>query len=191
MGGPEMGTFEKYDGPSGALVGESPWFTYADIVGDEMIVVIEEVRARKGVKFHQGKAKSVEMFLKFVGHEKELRVGATIRRQIDRLHTTNTGNWPGKALALFVQDGIKVQGEDRMGVRVRDKRVDPPEPAWTKKAALEELMRPENRAATKKACEALGIKVEKSGDLLALTDAQVHEIEKAVDAATPREAGSD
>ena len=133
-GEPSMGTFETYKGPSGAIVGESPWFTYADIVGPEMIVVIEQVRARKGVRFHEGKARSVEMFLKFRGLEKELRVGATIRRSLDKLFGTDTTAWFGKAVVLFVQDGIRVGGETRLGVRIRDRKVDPSQAAPVKAA---------------------------------------------------------
>lgn len=193
MGEPSKGTFEPYNGPSGAFVGESPFFTYADIVPphgeSEQVVVIEQVRARKGVRFHVGQAKPVELFLKFEGIEKELRVNVSIRRALDKLYGTDTGNWAGKPIALFVQSGIKVKGEEVQGVRVRDKVPPMPTVAWSKKAALEELMRPENRAATKAAAERLGIKVEKSGDLLALPDEKVREIEKAMDDA--REPGAE
>lgn len=179
MGEPSKGTYEPYSGPSGVM-GDSLWFTYADIVGAEMLVVIEEVRARRGVKFVQGSAKPVEYFLKFVGIEKELRVGATIRRVIDQLHTPGTENWPGKALVLFVEHGIKVGKEERLGVRVRNRKVDPPAEAWSKKAALERLLHPENREHTKAAAVALGLAIAKSGDLLALTDDQVRSLEKKV-----------
>ena len=129
MGEPSMGRAESYRGPSGAIVGESPWFCYADIPGSEdLVVVIEDVQQRTGVKFASGRANAVEMSLKFVGYEKPLRVNVTIRRVLDQLFTTDTGAWVGKPIALYVQTGIRVGNDERSGVRVRNKTVPMPSP---------------------------------------------------------------
>ena len=80
---------------------------------------IEEVRARRGVKFNKGKAKERELFLKFAGIEKELRVGVTIRRVLDEMISPMCGEWFGKRITLFVQGGIDTSEGKKNGVRVR------------------------------------------------------------------------
>lgn len=140
MAAPSMGTAQPYRGPSGKIVGDSPWFCYADIPdgeGGDYVVVIEDVLERRGVRFAGGAANEVEMFLKFRGIPKELRVNVSIRRVLDDLFTPQTGEWVGKAIALYVQPGIKVGNDVRSGVRVRNKPVSMPTSTTTRRVAAE------------------------------------------------------
>jgi hypothetical protein len=123
MAQPEMGTPEVFRGQaSDVCYSTSPWFNCEEIPADSWggyVVQIEEVRARRGVKFNKGKAKERELFLKFAGIEKELRVGVTIRRVLDEMISPMCGEWFGKRITLFVQGGIDTSEGKKNGVRVR------------------------------------------------------------------------
>lgn len=118
-----MGTAEPFRGQaSDVCFSQSPWFNADEIPADAWggyVVQIEEVRARRGVKFNKGKAREAELFLKFVGIEKELRVNVTIRRTLDEAISPICGDWFGKWITLFVQGGIDTSEGKKNGVRVR------------------------------------------------------------------------
>ncbi len=123
MAQPDMGTAEPFRGQaSDVCFSQSPWFNADEIPADSWggyVVQIEEVRARRGVKFNKGKARDVELFLKFVGIEKELRVNVTIRRTLDDALGPICADWFGKRITLFVQGGIDTSEGKKNGVRVR------------------------------------------------------------------------
>jgi len=123
MAEPSMGRAEPFRGQaSDVCFSQSPWFNADEIPADAWggyVVQIEEVRARKGVNFNKGKARDVELFLKFVGIEKELRVNVTIRRTLDTAISPVCGDWFGKFITLYVQGGIDTSEGKKNGVRVR------------------------------------------------------------------------
>lgn len=133
MAEPSKGTAQQYRGDSRDIVkSDSFWFSSDDVPADATegyVVQIEDVLARRGVKFNKGRSREVEVFLKFAGIEKELRVNITIRRVLDQVFSPDTSTWVGKWVTLFVQQGIKCEGgEVRTGVRVRNQQTRPPEP---------------------------------------------------------------
>lgn len=118
-----MGRAEPFRGQaSDVCFSQSPWFNADEIPAESWggyVVQIEEVRARRGVKFNKGKAREVELFLKFAGIEKELRVNVTIRRTLDSLIGPICADWFGKFITLFVQGGIDTSEGKKNGVRVK------------------------------------------------------------------------
>lgn len=118
-----MGRAEPYRGQaSDVCYSQSPWFNADEIPADAWdgyVVQIEEVRARRGVRFNKGRARDVELFLKFAGIEKELRVNVTIRRSLDALIGPMCADWFGKWITLYVQGGIDTNEGKKNGVRVR------------------------------------------------------------------------
>lgn len=123
MAEPNMGRAEPFRGQaSDVCFSQSPWFNADEIPADSWggyVVQIEEVRARRGVRFNKGKARDVELFLKFAGIEKELRVNVTIRRTLDSLLGPICADWFGKWITLFVQGGIDTSEGKKNGVRVK------------------------------------------------------------------------
>ena len=123
MGEPNAGRSEPFRGQaSDVCFSQSPWFCCDDIPAENWggyVVQIEEVQARRGVEFNSGKAREVELFLKFTGIDKPLRVNVTIRRVLDDLISPMCADWFGKFVTLFVQQGVKVGKEIKNGVRVR------------------------------------------------------------------------
>jgi len=123
MAEPNMGRAEPFRGQaSDVCFSQSPWFNADEIPADSWggyVVQIEEVRARRGVRFNKGKARDVELFLKFAGIEKELRVNVTIRRTLDSLISPLCADWFGKFITLYVQGGIDTSEGKKNGVRVK------------------------------------------------------------------------
>lgn len=123
MAEPNMGRAEPFRGQaSDVCFSQSPWFNADEIPAEAWggyAVQIEEVRARRGVRFNKGKARDVELFLKFAGIEKELRVNVTIRRTLDNLIGPICADWFGKWITLFVQGGIDTSEGKKNGVRVK------------------------------------------------------------------------
>lgn len=123
MGEPSMGTATPFRGDSAEICfSESPWFSASDIPSESWkgyVVKIEAVLERKGVRFNKGRARARELFLKFVGVDKELRCNITIRRTLDSIIGPSCADWWGKAITLFVQGGIETAEGIKNGVRVR------------------------------------------------------------------------
>lgn len=123
MAEPSMGRAEPFRGQaSDVCFSQSPWFNADEIPAeawDGYVVQIEEVRAREGVRFNKGKARPVELFLKFAGIDKELRVNITIRRTLDDILGPTCDRWFGKFITLYVQGGVDTSEGKKNGVRVR------------------------------------------------------------------------
>lgn len=125
MGEPNMGHAEKFRGDSTEVcTSSSPWFSAEDIPADSwdgVVLQIEDVLVRKGVKFNKGKSRPRELSLKFAGIEKELVVNVTNRRILDSMFTPATANWVGKWVTAYVQKGITTgDGSTKNGIRFRD-----------------------------------------------------------------------
>lgn len=125
MGEPSMGNAERFRGDSTEVcTSSSPWFSSEDIPADSwdgIVVQIEDVLVRKGVKFNKGKSRPRELCLKFAGIDKELVVNVTNRRIIDGMFSPATERWVGKWVTLYVQKGITTgDGSTKNGIRFRD-----------------------------------------------------------------------
>lgn len=159
MGEPNMGRAEPFRGQaSDVCYSQSPWFNCDEIPAerwDGYTVQIEEVRKRTGVKFNSGKARDVELFLKFVGIEKELRVNVTIRRVLDDILGPSCAAWFGRWITLFVQAGVKVGPETKNGVRVRRELPSPPKAEPERAAAPQAAAKPSGPLADAASCSTL------------------------------------
>ncbi len=125
MGEPNMGHAEKFRGDSTEVcTSSSPWFSAEDIPADSwdgVVLQIEDVLVRKGVKFNKGKSRPRELSLKFAGIEKELVVNVTNGRILASMFTPATANWVGKWVTAYVQKGITTgDGSTKNGIRFRD-----------------------------------------------------------------------
>jgi hypothetical protein len=109
-----------YTGPSGAMR-ESPWLAAEDIasVGD-VKVEIEGVFQYGSVEFEAGRKKSNVFTVKFKGKQKELCLNSTNRRTLYRLYGSNTKEWTGKTVTLYVDPAVKVAGKRVGGIRFRE-----------------------------------------------------------------------
>lgn len=141
MGEPNMGTAEEFRGDSTEVcTSSSPWFSAEDIPADSwdgVILQIENVLVRKGVRFNKGKSRPRELSLKFKDVEKELVVNVTNRRIIDSMFTPATANWVGKWVTAYVQKGITTgDGSTKNGIRFRDDGPKGARPPASAKAAV-------------------------------------------------------
>lgn len=115
-----------YKGPSG-IARDSVWLTNEDLPHDrDVVVTIEAVIRRDGVKFQGGRVKPVTLSLKFVGRERELALNATNRMRLAAIFGTNEcAQWFGRKIALYVEQGVrKPDGSDGPAVRIRPKRIE-------------------------------------------------------------------
>lgn len=140
MGEPSMGSAEKFRGDSTEVcTSSSPWFSAEDIPADSwdgIVIQIEDVLARKGVKFNKGRSRPRELSLKFAGIDKELVVNVTNRRILDSMFTPATANWVGKWVTAYVQKGITTgDGSTKNGIRFRDDGPKGARPPVAKQAA--------------------------------------------------------
>ncbi len=121
---PDVPPGENYKGPCG-IARESTWLTSEDLPADrDVVVTIEAVVMRKKLVMQGGREKAVGLSLKFVGRSRELLTNATNRRTLSALYGNNTGEWYGKAIALYVeQDVRRPDGTRGPAVRIRAKRV--------------------------------------------------------------------
>ena len=99
---------------------DSPWLASEDIkhLGD-VKVVIESVHKDNDVSFDEGRKKPVVFSLKFVGKGRKLVLNATNRKLLSKMFGTDTTEWVGKEITLYVQEGIKVGKEVKDGIRIR------------------------------------------------------------------------
>lgn len=86
----------------------------ADLQGREPTVVIATVEMKK---FDNGN----KLVIKFQGAKKALVANKTNSKRIGMMYGTNTDNWTGKPITLYV-DVVDFQGEPTEAIRVRVKR---------------------------------------------------------------------
>lgn len=85
-----------------------------DIQGREPTVVIASVEMKK---FDNGN----KLVIKFQGAKKALVANKTNSKRIGMMYGTNTDNWIGKPITLYV-DVVDFQGEPTEAIRVRVKK---------------------------------------------------------------------
>ena len=114
-------TGASYTGPSGGLKKPSQWLASEDLnIGTEVKVTIEDVLRHKGVEFDKGRKEDIGT-LKFAGREKQLVLNATNRKTLVRLFGTDTKEWRGKAIAIYVETGVRLPtGGKGLGLRVKE-----------------------------------------------------------------------
>ena len=99
---------------------DSPWLASEDIkhLGD-VDVEIEAVNKDTDVKFDEGRGKDVAFSLKFKGKGRRLVINATNRKMLTAMYGTDTQEWVGKTITLYVQSGIRVGKDTKDGIRIR------------------------------------------------------------------------
>jgi hypothetical protein len=100
---------------------DSPWLASEDIkhLETEPKVEIEAVHRHTDVSFDGGRKKPVVFTLAFKGRKRQLVLNATNRKILTAMYGTDTTEWVGKEITLYVQTGIKVGGEVKDGLRIR------------------------------------------------------------------------
>ena len=105
---------------------DSAWITAETLPTDrDTIVEIEAVIRRKLVKFKNEEKKGYGS-LRFKGKEKELGLCATHIKVLAALFGTDTSNWFGKRIALYVDDHVQAFGQIVSAVRIRARKVEAP-----------------------------------------------------------------
>lgn len=123
--GEKLDAGEVYVGPAGALR-DSNWLTHESLPPDrDTLVQIEAVVRRRIVKFKNEEKRGYGS-LKFVGKEKELGLNSTHLHVLCALFGTNTGDWKGRWIALYVDPEVQAFGRTVSAVRIRPRKVEPP-----------------------------------------------------------------
>jgi hypothetical protein len=117
-----MSNGTSYTGPSGGLKKPSLWLASEDInLGAEAKVVIEDVELHKDVAFEAGRKEPKVAALRFTGKEKLLVLNATNRKKLVSLFGTDTKEWRGKTIAIYVETGVRLPtGGKGNGLRIRE-----------------------------------------------------------------------
>lgn len=116
----KMEAGEVYRGPCGVLK-DTNWLTAETLPTDkDTVVEIEAVIRRKVVKFKNEEKKGYGS-LRFKGKEKELGLNATHIRVLAALFGTDTTNWFGKKISLYVDPDVNAFGKIVSAVRIRAK----------------------------------------------------------------------
>lgn len=124
--GEKLEAGEVYKGPCGILK-DSAWLSAETIPADkDTVVQIEAVIRRREVKF-KDETKHGYGSLRFKGREKELGLNATHIRVLKALFGPDTGNWFGQWISLYVDRNVPAFGKVVSAVRIRAKKVEPPE----------------------------------------------------------------
>lgn len=111
---------EEYIGPSGVMKRPSRWLSAEDLEGwGDVEVEIECVFRHGEVEFDQGRTERNVFSVKFVGKDKQLVLNATNRKSLAAKFGTNTADWKGHKIVLFVQDGVRFGSSKVKGVRIR------------------------------------------------------------------------
>lgn len=121
----KLETGEAYKGPCGILK-DSAWLSAETIPADrDTILQIEAVVRRKSVKF-KNETKAGYGSLRFVGKERELGLNSTNLRTLAALFGSDTGQWFGQWIALYVDPQVSAFGQIVSAVRIRAKKVEAP-----------------------------------------------------------------
>ncbi len=111
---------KPYTGSSGAMR-ESPWLAAEDLAAaGDVKVEIEGVFQYESVEFEAGRKKANVFTVKFKGKQKELCLNSTNRRTLYRLYGSDTKEWTGKSVTLYVDPNVRVAGKKVGGVRFRE-----------------------------------------------------------------------
>ena len=119
---------EVYTGPAGVLR-DTNWLSAESIPSDrDTPVQIEAVIRRKVVKFKNEEKRGYGS-LRFAGKDKELGLNATHIHVLCALFGSNTGDWRGKWIALYVDPEVSSFGKIVSAVRIRPRKIEPPKRA--------------------------------------------------------------
>lgn len=100
---------------------ESPWLAAEDLAAaGDVKVEIEGVFQYESVEFEAGRKKANVFTVKFKGKQKELCLNSTNRRTLYRLYGSDTKEWTGKSVTLYVDPNVRVAGKKVGGVRFRE-----------------------------------------------------------------------
>jgi hypothetical protein len=114
-------TGASYTGPSGGLKKPSQWLASEDLnIGTEVKVTIEDVLRHKGLEFDKGRKEDIGT-IKFQGRDKQLVLNATNRKKLVAMFGTDTKEWRGKSIAIYVETGVRLPtGGKGLGLRVKE-----------------------------------------------------------------------
>lgn len=180
---------EVYRGPPG-IARDSTWLTNEDLPHDkDTLVTIEAIVIRKNLKFQGGRDKAVGLSAKFKNKGRELLLNAGHRKVLMALYGSQTGDWFGRDVALFVeQDVRRPDGTTGPAVRIRPKRFETPvaktastapaAPAFDRAAAIASLSEESIQGDVFRAMTALGVSTDTPLDTL--TNAQLASLSKSI-----------
>lgn len=132
--GEKMEAGEIYKGPCGVLK-DSNWLTAETLPTDrDTVVQIEAVVRRREVKF-KNETKHSYGSLRFKGKEKELGLNSTHLKVLKALFGSDTSNWFGQYIALYVDPDVSAFGQIVSAVRIRARKVEAPGRTPTKEQA--------------------------------------------------------
>lgn len=113
-------TGEQYVGPSGGLKKPSEWLASEDLPLDrEIEVTIEDVLLFRDVKFDAGRVEPKVAALKFAGKEKRMILNSTNRKRLVKMFTSDTREWRGKAVSLYVDPNVRMGRDTVNGLRIK------------------------------------------------------------------------
>lgn len=101
---------------------DSPWIASEDLEARDpatATVTIAKVLRYAEVEFEAGRKKENLYSLAFSETKRQLVINQTNRKTLVELFGQDTRNWIGNKVVLYVQDGIKVGGERKKGIRIR------------------------------------------------------------------------
>ena len=109
---------EEFKGVSGAM--RNSQFLAAEDIPGPVQVEIERIVSMKNVPFKNGKKEDIHALI-FKGKTRRLIVKATNRGTLVDAFGTNTPDWIGKKITLFVVDGVKNPegGKPVKGIRIK------------------------------------------------------------------------
>lgn len=111
---------QKFEGHSADMRKPTNWLASEDLMDKgDVKVTIEGVYKHVDAMFDNGRKETV-FSLKFVGAKKELVLNATNRKTlVKKFGTPDVTKWAGKEIALYVEKGVKFQGKETTGIRIR------------------------------------------------------------------------
>lgn len=118
---PSAEATEKFEGRT-AVMRKSEWLSAEDLDGaGDVKVEIEGVFLHKNVPMDGGRKEPKLFSLKFKDKERQLIINASNRKTLFGLFGADTKQWPGKAITIYVKDGVKaVGGGTTKGIRIKE-----------------------------------------------------------------------
>jgi len=112
---------EEYNGTVSGMR-TNPWLASEDLDGlGDVRVTIEAVYKHEDLTMQEGRKLKLAFSVQFVGKDKAMILNATNRKTLAGAFGAKVQAWKGKAVLLYVQDGVKNPngGAAVKGLRIR------------------------------------------------------------------------
>lgn len=111
---------EVFTGRAGAMR-VSPWLASEDLDGlGDVLLTIEGVYSHKDAVMQDGRKQAQLYAVKFAKRERQLVLNATNRKALVAKFGTDTKQWIGKEVTLYVKDGVRSpSGGTTKGIRIK------------------------------------------------------------------------